>query len=72
VEVALLPEPVPTVPVPIAPTDIIVLLVTAKGAEVGTTGAGAETAGAEFSETPAAGLVYSIGVHDEETTLVTA
>ena len=70
-EVALLPEPVPTIPVPVGPTDIIVLLVITKGAEVGATGAGAETTGAELSGTPAAGLVYSIGGHDEETTLVT-
>jgi hypothetical protein len=71
VEVALLPEPVPTIPVPLGPTDIMVLLETAKGADVGTTGAGADMAGAETSGTPAAGLVYSMGVHDEETTLVT-
>lgn len=39
--------PVPTIPVPLGPTDIMVLLETAKGAEVGTIGAGAETAGAD-------------------------
>jgi hypothetical protein len=50
----------------------MVLLETAKGAEVGTTGAGAETAGADISGTPAAGLVYWIGVQAEEMTLVTA
>lgn len=44
---ALLPEPVPTIPVPLEPTDIMVLLETAKGAEVGMTGVGAETAGAD-------------------------
>jgi hypothetical protein len=72
VEVALLPEPVPTTPVPLGPTDIMVLLETAKGAEVGTTGTGAETAGADISGTPAAGLVYWMGVQAEEMTLVTA